>query len=542
MTERYRVVNRDLNPLLTSLPAWARTIHPHQVRAVNDILRAFETSNLVFLDAPTGTGKTLIAEIVRRLSRARAVYACTTKSLQDQFCRDFEYARVMKGRRNYPTVNLADEFPEVSAEDCNHPGCSLCPDVEDCPYVMAKESARCTDLAILNTAYLLSETKGQHSAFRGWDMYIMDEADTVEHELMNHVSIDISQRRMERWGWTGPEKVTVPASWAEWLTEHVEKLEAIRDRHRFQGRQQDQIAYHRELRFLTKMLAGMRDVLAGLGTGMWVYTGTEGKGVSFKPSRVDQIGNYLWDIGKDSKWLLMSATPVSVDERLTALGWENRYETVRVDSTFPVENRRVRYVPVASLSAKNRESGVAPMADAIRRICDRHDDHRVLVHTHSYAISRDIQHRLKNTGPYPKTWPRTVYTYGQAREREDTLRRFLDTPAAILLAPSMDRGIDLPDDACRVQVITKVPYPYLGDRQVSARLHSPGGRTWYLCETVRSLVQSTGRAVRSKDDWAETWILDSDFESLWNRARGLFPRWWVDSLVWRPESLTSTVG
>jgi Rad3-related DNA helicase len=87
-------------------------------------------------------------------------------------------------------------------------------------------------------------------------------------------------------------------------------------------------------------------------------------------------------------------------------------------------------------------------------------------------------------------------------------------------------------------VILKVPFPNLGDKVVSARYYSGReGKTWYTLNTVRTLVQMTGRAVRSDTDWAVTYILDSAFsDRLWyNGGRGMFPQWWKDALVWERE-------
>ena len=101
----------------------------------------------------------------------------------------------------------------------------------------------------------------------------------------------------------------------------------------------------------------------------------------------------------------------------------------------------------------------------------------------------------------------------------------------------MDRGIDLPDDACRVQVVAKIPFPYLGDKQVNARLYSAGGQTWYRVNTLRSLLQSTGRGVRHPDDWAITYILDQSFGKLWQQSRRIIPQWWSEGLRWRVKAV-----
>jgi Rad3-related DNA helicase len=73
----------------------------------------------------------------------------------------------------------------------------------------------------------------------------------------------------------------------------------------------------------------------------------------------------------------------------------------------------------------------------------------------------------------------------------------------------MQEGVDLKGDLSRFQVICKVPYPYLGDKVVKKRMHK--WRWWYDYETLKTVVQSIGRSIRSEDDHAITYILDDDW-------------------------------
>ena len=108
------------------------------------------------------------------------------------------------------------------------------------------------------------------------------------------------------------------------------------------------------------------------------------------------------------------------------------------------------------------------------------------------------------------------------------------------MACSADRGVDLPDEYCRLIIVAKVPYPNLGDRMVSMRLHMRDGQTWYTVETVRSVVQMAGRGVRHKEDYCRTVILDSQFaDGLWYRAGALFPKWFREAVVWEKNSSRS---
>src|SRR5678815_1389496 len=110
-------------PAQASLPDWAQTIRPHQATAVEAIARRFKAgAQVVVLDAPTGSGKTLTAELVRRALEVSALYLCVDRGLQDQVLRDFPYAKLIKGRRNYPTANYTDRFtspPFLTCDDCN---------------------------------------------------------------------------------------------------------------------------------------------------------------------------------------------------------------------------------------------------------------------------------------------------------------------------------------------------------------------------------------------------------------------------------------
>ena len=71
-------------------------------------------------------------------------------------------------------------------------------------------------------------------------------------------------------------------------------------------------------------------------------------------------------------------------------------------------------------------------------------------------------------------------------------------------------GLDLKDDLCRFQIIIKVPYPYLGDRWINEKRRING--QWYIWQTALRLVQGYGKSIRSKADYAVTYVLDSGFE------------------------------
>ena len=535
--EQLAKYSRD-NPLLNDLPPWVGHFRPHQRDACDDILDGLNRCNLVILDAPTGSGKTLIAETIRRLGKFnRSLYVCNSKSLQHQFIGDFPDAKLLQGRNNYATERYPERFAsnnpaiQLNCSDCNKSperGCDWCVGVDSCPYEQAKRSALRAECAVLNTSYYLTECNGP-GRFSGRELVVFDECDTLERELMSYVSVEITEGRARRLGIKPPSKVTVKETWVDWC----DRVIPIIERHRAGLRPDGQdVKTIREGKYLTNLLKSVRQVRAGMvsddggynESSKWVYTGRDNH-ISFKPSEVREIaGQLLWRHG--GKFLLMSGSVVSSEQLINDLGWEGNYETVRVPSTFPPQNRKVYIRPVSDMSRSKDEKG--QLYDGITNIVREHPHERVLLHTVSYQLSEGVSRHIESLGTGRELW-----NYSESRDKQSAIGHFLNSEAGIIVAPSLDRGIDLPDGACRVIVICKVPFPYLGDRQVSARLYSPGGQLWYSVQTARTLIQMTGRGVRHSKDYCTSYVLDKQFVGFYKKNKYLFPNWWIEGLEWR---------
>ncbi len=148
------------------------------------------------------------------------------------------------------------------------------------------------------------------------------------------------------------------------------------------------------------------------------------------------------------------------------------------------------------------------------------------------AAQQLFEEGLVELGISREEFPEVVITVGQLEGFK------ADERSLVLISPSMDRGVDLPEDLCRFVVLLKVPYPYLGDIQISRRLYSAkDGPLWYAIQTIRTIVQATGRGVRSEDDYCISYILDEQFGRLYREYTGMFPRWWRDALTPCPPFL-----
>jgi ATP-dependent DNA helicase DinG len=530
----------DEEELLPPLPESMQRLWPHQVAPVRRITEMFQQgAKMVVLDAPPGAGKSLIAESVRRNLRCQALYLCQTKQLQGQIAQTFPYARVIKGRDNYPTL---DDLART-AKDCDSwrkgcrvakdrgcqpdgPHCSYCHPMVACPYMLAKQAALWSPLAVANTAYAFLEW-GAQGQFKNYPLVILDEWDQVEDVLFNTLNVTISVRELTRFGVLFPQE-PVDENWVRWTVKAVAEMYS-------------QLADNPpdDWPRIGELLVGLRRAADGLKDRSWIVLGQDAeKGVSIGPIEVGKLGQqYLWPHGQ--RWLLMSATAIDVRLRLEKLGWtdfgpKGLGRILRVPSVYPVANRPVRVWPVAPMIQAQREASLPKMIVAIEKILNAHPDERVLIHSGTYAIAASLEAGLFRYTNEERAQRSRIVTFTRARDREDALARYLARERSVLIGPAMERGVDLPDDACRVVVIMRVPYPFRGDPRVAER-SKQGGPWWVLqaIETTAALIQMTGRGMRHKDDTVTSYILDAQFVKI--RRNQLYtnrwPTWWAESLV-----------
>lgn len=510
-----------------SLPDWVRDIRPHQRDAVDQAIEEFEAGKkCVVIDAPTGSGKTLIGELVRLELGAKALYVCSDKGLQDQFLVDFPASRVLKGRANYlPEKRVIMGGEPVTCDDCTGPNCGYCTDRTECPYLVARREAIRSDVAVLNSSYYLAELNGP-GRFGGRGLVVVDEADTLEPSLMRWVEVKVTGNRARELGLRIPTKGSHHKTIVAWVRNEL--VPALKDQARDLVQRDPKKA-----RGMLRQASGWDRFVRSWARGdVWVRENQFGA-LTMKPVEVAAHGREaVWRHGE--RFLLMSATTVSAQMLLDGLGWTQEYGSIEVPMTFPIENRPIIVAPIADMSRKGKEAGEwEKMAPAIRGVLRRHPGERVLVHAVSYELTRKLAGELAGCG-------RQVFHYTKATEKEAAVQAYMDTEGSVLVAPSLERGVDFSDDLCRVVVVAKIPYPYLGDPQVSARKNSTAtGNTWYAVETIRSLVQMTGRGVRSATDHATSYILDKNFVSMMRRSDHFFPKWWSEALVtnYNPQQL-----
>jgi Rad3-related DNA helicase len=193
-----------------------------------------------------------------------------------------------------------------------------------------------------------------------------------------------------------------------------------------------------------------------------------------------------------------------------------------VDSPFTKEKRPIILNLAGKMSANRIKNTAQKTIPILQEILKKHEGDKGLIHTHSYKCQQYITNNLYNSRLVSHT----------SKNREQVLNFFeKDENPLVLVSPSMSEGVDLPYDKCRFQVIYKIPFPYLGDKQVNMRMKRD--KKWYAYKTVMTLMQAYGRGMRAEDDSCYTYIIDSDINMLFKSPmyRSLIPDFFKEAVV-----------
>jgi hypothetical protein len=159
---------------------------------------------------------------------------------------------------------------------------------------------------------------------------------------------------------------------------------------------------------------------------------------------------------------------------------------------------------------------------AIDDLMTLHRNHKGIIHTTSYKQLNFIKENISQTNKR-----RLLMTDPDVPRDEVISEHTNSIKPTVLISPSLHLGLDLKDDLSRFQIITKVPYPDLGDRWINEKRKIY--EQWYIWQTPLRLVQAYGRSIRSKEDWAKTYVLDSAF-GLFVKNKSILPHWFIQAI------------
>jgi ATP-dependent DNA helicase DinG len=505
----------------------------------------------VILESPTGSGKSAIG-ICTGLHLRSAFLLTSQKILQDQYTADYSSNKIatLKGRSNYTCI----AFPNTTCDDsiCSVKPCSL---KSVCLYEIAKKKAIESYVALLNYKYFLC-TLNFTTSFEKRTLLICDEAHNIDNECMSFVEFNFSTYYLSKLGVTSTipvyEKIDQYADWLNLLLQKIKKLKAEIQAKLKKAKPEEAIGADELLcafypvgsvnklseaeiidlqKELENLIAQEEKITAFFDSYQkveWIFNivyheKTKSKSIEFKPLTIGYFANKLMFSHADKK-LLMSATILDQEAFCKNLDIDiSKTIFIQVPSTFPKEIRPIILTRTGMMGRDKIETTLPKIVTDIGKILDFHDNTKGLIHAQSYKISNYIKENVDKK--YKKR-----LMFHESETRLENLKSFLETDEPkVLVTPSMTEGIDLKDDLARFVVVVKIPYMFLGDKQIKRKMEIDP--EWYNWKAALTLVQETGRGVRHKEDKCHIYIMDSQFNYFMKQNRRFLPDYWVEAIA-----------
>jgi ATP-dependent DNA helicase DinG len=534
--------------LLRHFPAGA-TPRPEQARllaaladALADIADDPRAPRVLLIEAPPGVGKSHVAMTLARWS-GDAYLLTSQKLLQDQYEREFgaELALV-KGRDNYP----CERYPgggsvPTSRGMCRRPRGPACA----CPYVRAKQAAINAPVFCTNTAYFATLRHWHAEQLRRRRLLIVDEAHNLEGQLVGVFTVRFTHDEMRTW-FGGPlPRLPLAEDYRAVLTGHVEQLEAqrVQIERRLETLRPPELPAElvlempptREEQDLLEQREQLESALARLTFFLdaddreWIvrYPDHAGAELALVPLTVAGMARELF--AECAEVTVLSSAYLGHRAVLAEYFGleEDEVRLLTTGSPFALEQRPVVYRPVGALSHATRARLEPALFGEVASILAAHPGDKGLIHVPSYEAGRRLVHDLGTRAPRES---RRLLWIDSAGGKGGALQLHRASPLpTVLVSPSLREGVDLPDDYLRFQVVTKLPYPDLGDPWTAARRERDP--RWYAVETAKALLQAYGRSCRHADDHGVTYVLDAQFARFVQRYRVLLPEWFLDAAV-----------
>jgi len=408
-------------------------------------------------------------------------------------------------------------------------------DSQCCPYYLQKYQALTSKHSLWNYHAFFTIMKFNKKLFADYldrKVTVFDEAHKIEDQIIQFVGFDIFSGQVDecnlntkKYDFTDLDSVIQLTD--DMAYSYANKIKDIKESPAFQKEPDYELIAGLERRYNRTAQAKI-DILTDkenfvVNDPVKDFNGNF-KTISVKPIDVSKFAESFFETEYQ---LFMSAT---IDKSSFCENMGLKKEDVAfVDtakSPFPIEHRKIDLLNIRRLSYGSTEEDEIEVIKTIDRILDEHSTERGLILTSSIPRCQKIIRYLS-----PKNTKRIRICHSRNKDgktQDEIITEHASDPTGVLLSSSLWEGVDLKDDLSRFQIIAKVPYPNYTEKRTKAKMNK--FPLWYTSQTLTKLLQGFGRSIRSEDDWARTYVLDTAANNVFFKAQQMIPNAYYDVL------------
>jgi Rad3-related DNA helicase len=490
-----------------------------------------------------------------------------SKHLQDQYIKDIPFLKPVKGKQNFPCFKL------MASEKVDNPRramrwnltcdkgqcqervskkgkevievCKFKPtikqveesthDTDSCSYYLQKYEALVAPHSLWNYHAFFQIMKFNKKLFEDYldrKVSIFDEAHKIEDQIIQFVGFDIFAGQVaecnlnsEKYDFTDLDsmiKLTDDMAYS-----YAKQIKDIKESTIFQNNPDFELITRLERRY-DKSAQAKIDIMGDkdnfiVNDPMKDLNGNF-RTISVKPIDVSKFAKTFFETEYQ---IFMSAT-INKQSFCENMGFD-KDEVAFVDtpkSPFPIEHRQINLLNIKRLSYGSTDEDELEVIKTIDKILDEHSTERGLILTSSIPRCQKILRFLS-----PKNTRRIRICHSTNKDgktQDEVISEHASDPTGVLLSSSLWEGVDLKDDLSRFQIIAKVPYPNYKEKRTKAKMDK--FPLWYTSQTLTKLLQGFGRSIRSNDDWAKTYVLDTAVNNVFFKAQQMIPKAYYDVL------------
>jgi Rad3-related DNA helicase len=555
---------------MTILEHFPEEFKPREIQ--KEILNGIEEKiksgyKTIILSAPTGVGKSLIAATLARYFGSSFVVTAS-KQLQDQYSKDLKFLMPVKGKSNFACLKLMEQesIEKSDTRSAVQKGLTcekgLCEETtmkngkkvketcqfkpklgepqditkELCHYYEQKYRALTSPHSIWNYAAYFQLMRFNRKAYEEYvkkPIAIFDEAHKVEDQIIQFIGVDIYNVYFTECGIDAKKfddlsDIDTIAKLLEGLAKsYAKQILDLQESRAFMLNPDYATLAKLESRY-EKMSNSYVEINSNKNNFVVNDPFKDERGnfrsVSIKPLDISKYVKAFFDIENQ---VFMSAT-IDKDSFCENAGLDPSkvgfVDTPR--SPFPPDKRRINFLNTRKLSYSSSRDDELAVIKKIDDIMSQHDTERGLILTSSEKKCLDIKNNLSEKN---RQRIRICHSRNEnGMTQDEVLQEHSFDEDGVLLSSSLWEGVDLKDDLSRFQIIAKVPYPNLSEKRTKNKMQK--FPLWYKSQTMTKLLQGFGRSIRSEEDWAVTYVLDSAASDLLLQSKSMIPKSYQDVL------------